>query len=372
MHLKRLNIINYKNFKSVELDFSHGINCFVGKNGAGKTNLLDSIYYLSFCKSYFNPADNQVIRHDEDFFMVQGTYERNNCEEGIYAGFKRNQKKQFKRNKKEYSKLSEHIGLLPLVMISPVDERLIVETAEIRRRFMDTIISQFDTNYLEYLIRYNRALSQRNSLLKNWKNLSGNNESQIEIWDNQLFVNGKTIFEKRKKFIKEIIPLFQDYYLRLSGGSEIVDLIYESHFQKDNYMTLLNENRDKDLILGYTTKGIHRDDLELILNNYPVRQDGSQGQKKSFLIALKLAQFDFLYSHNSFSPILLLDDVFDKLDNERGNNLLNLVGQEQFRQIFITDTQKDRLNSIVKKTGRDFSFFEVDNGNFQALNFDEA
>ena len=257
-------------------------------------------------------------------------------------------------------------------MISPVDERLIVETAEIRRRFMDTIISQFDTNYLEYLIRYNRALSQRNSLLKNWKNLSGNNESQIEIWDNQLFVNGKTIFEKRKKFIKEIIPLFQDYYLRLSGGSEIVDLIYESHFQKDNYMTLLNENRDKDLILGYTTKGIHRDDLELILNNYPVRQDGSQGQKKSFLIALKLAQFDFLYSHNSFSPILLLDDVFDKLDNERGNNLLNLVGQEQFRQIFITDTQKDRLNSIVKKTGRDFSFFEVDNGNFQALNFDEA
>ena len=362
MYLNHLNIINYKNIASVELDFSQGINCFTGKNGAGKTNLLDAVYYLSFCKSFFNPADNQIVRHDEDFFMIQGNYDRNGNEENVYAGFKLNQKKQFKRNKKEYSKLSEHIGLLPLVMISPVDERLIIESSDIRRRFIDSVISQFDKSYLEYLIRYNRALTQRNSLLKNWKNLNGNNVTQLEIWDNQLFMNGKIIFEKRLKFITEIVPVFQNYYLRLSGQNETVDLNYISHFQKEDYINLLNENREKDLILGYTTKGVHRDDIELILNNYPVRQDGSQGQKKSFLIALKLAQYDFLYSCNGFSPILLLDDIFDKLDDERGNNLINLVVQPHFQQILITDTQKDRLNSVVKETGRDFCFFEVKEG----------
>ena len=362
MYLKRLNIINYKNIKSAELDFSQGINCFVGKNGTGKTNLLDSIYYLSFCKSYFNPADNQVVRHDEDFFVIQGTYERNENEEFIYAGFKRNQKKQFKRNKKEYPKLSEHIGLLPLVMISPVDERLIVEASDLRRRYIDSVISQFDKSYLEYLIRYNRALEQRNSLLKNWKNLSGDNVSQLEIWDNQLAISGNVIFEKRSKFITEIKPVFQKYYSGLSDSSEVVDLIYHSHFQKHDYTNLLSENRERDIILGYTTKGIHRDDLELILNGYSVRQIGSQGQKKCFLIALKLAQFDFLHTRNEFSPILLLDDVFDKLDNERGSRLISLVGQNHFRQIFVTDTQKERLNGIVKETGKEFSFFEVEEG----------
>jgi len=362
MYLKCLNIINYKNLKSAELDFSQGINCFVGKNGAGKTNLLDSVYYLSFCKSYFNLTDSQVIRHNEDFFMIQGIYQRNDVEECIYAGFKRNQKKQFKRNKKEYPKLSEHIGLLPLVMISPVDERLIVEASDLRRRYIDSVISQFDKNYLEYLIKYNRALEQRNSLLKNWKNLTGDTVSQLEIWDNQLALSGNIIFEKRSKFITEIKPVFQEYYSNLSGNSEIVDLIYHSHFQKYDYITLLSENRERDIILGYTTKGIHRDDLELILNNYPVRQIGSQGQKKCFLIALKLAQYDFLHSRNGFSSILLLDDIFDKLDNERGSRLISLVGQNHFRQIFVTDTQKERLNSVVKETGKEYSFFEVNSG----------
>lgn len=361
MYLKRLNIINYKNIKSAELDFLQGLNCFVGKNGAGKTNLLDSVYYLSFCKSYFNSTDNQVIRHEEDFFMIQGNYERNENEEFIYAGFKRNQKKQFKRNKKEYSKLSEHIGLLPLVMISPVDERLIVEASDLRRRYVDSVISQFDKGYLEYLIRYNRALEQRNSLLKNWKNLTGDIVSQLEIWDNQLEIAGNVIFEKRSKFINEIKYVFQEYYSNLSGGSEVVDLIYHSHFQDYNYNELLSQNRERDMVLGYTTKGIHRDDLELLLNEYPVRQIGSQGQKKCFMIALKLAQYDFLNLRNGFSPILLLDDVFDKLDTERGSRLINLVGQNHFRQIFVTDTQKERLNSVVKETGKEFVFFEVEN-----------
>jgi DNA replication and repair protein RecF len=252
-------------------------------------------------------------------------------------------------------------------MISPVDERLIVETGDTRRRFMDSVISQFDKTYLEYLIRYNRALTQRNSLLKNWKNINENNIEQLEIWDNQLFVNGKVIFEKRLKFIHEIIPIFQDYYSRLSGKNEIVNITYHSHFNKEDYLALLNENRERDIALGYTSKGIHRDDIELLMNNYLVRQDGSQGQKKSFLIALKLAQYDFLYACNDFSPILLLDDIFDKLDDQRGSSLINLLEQPRFKQILITDTQKERLNDIVKKTGRDFSFFEVNDGNINYI-----
>jgi len=362
MHLKRLNIINYKNIKPVEAEFSQGINCFVGKNGAGKTNLLDTIYYLSFCKSYFNSADNQVIEHNADFFMIQGVYCRNECEESIYAGFKRNQKKQFKRNKKDYSKLSDHIGLLPLVMISPIDERLIVESGEMRRRYIDSVISQFDKNYLECLIRYERALAQRNSLLKNAQNLKGNIVSHLEVWDEQLVSTGNAIFEKRTKFIQEIIHVFQKYYSCLSGGNEIVDLIYHSHFQNNDFASLLTESRTKDLALGYTSKGVHRDDLELLITGYPVRQTGSQGQKKCFLVALKLAQYDFLHSRNGFSPILLLDDIFDKLDDERGARLISLVGQEQFRQIFVTDTQRERLSKAVKESGKDFNFYEVREG----------
>ena len=363
MYLKHLNIINYKNIRQAELDFSQGINCFVGKNGAGKTNILDSIYYLSFCKSYFNAIDSQLICHDEDFFVIQGLYNRKSIDENIYAGFKKNQKKQFKKNKKEYSKLSEHIGLLPLVMISPTDERLIVEGGEQRRKYIDSVISQLDKNYLENLIRYNHALFQRNTLLKDRRNHRSGINSQLEVWDEQLVRFGNFIFDKRSGFVDDIKPLFQKYYSYISGDSEAVDLVYHSHFQKGDLISLLLESREKDFALGYTTKGIHRDDLDLMLNDYPVRRDGSQGQKKNFLIALKLAQYDFLNTHNGFSPILLLDDVFDKLDAERGNRLIELAGQNNFKQIFITDTQKERLNNIVSVIGKEFSFFDVDKGN---------
>ncbi|MCL2072910.1 MAG: DNA replication/repair protein RecF [Marinilabiliaceae bacterium] len=362
MHLKHLNIINYKNIKTVELDFLEGINCFVGNNGAGKTNLLDAIYYLSFCKSCFNSTENHLINHNEDFFVIQGEYQRNDSEESIYAGFKRNQKKQFKRNKKEYSKLSEHIGLLPIVMVSPADERLIVETSEQRRKYIDSVISQFDKTYLEYLIQYNRALTQRNTLLKNWKETKGNIFSQLELWDKQLATIGSVIFDKRAKFIQEIIPVFQKYYSSISAEEEVVNIIYHSHFQNKNYISLLSENRERDLNLGYTTTGIHRDDLELLLNGYSVRSFGSQGQKKCFLIALKFAQFDFLHTQNGFAPLLLLDDIFDKLDKQRGTNLINITAQKQFKQIFITDTQKERLINAVKNTGKEFSLFEVNEG----------
>ncbi len=362
MYLKHLNILNYKNVSQVELDFCDGINCFVGANGAGKTNLLDAVYYLSFCKSYFNSIDSQNISHDEDFFVIQGTFDRNESEEQIYVALKRNQKKQFKRNKKEYSRLSEHIGLLPLVMISPSDERLIVEGSDQRRKYIDSVVSQYNKAYLEKIIRYNRALVQRNTLLKKSVRLTDALDAQFDVWDEQMTLLGQKIFEERTGFMEQLVPVFREFYQHISGGNEEVDILYNSHHQSADVLGRMRENRQRDLILGYSTKGVHKDDLQFQLNGRPVKKEGSQGQKKSFLIALKLAQYEFLSRYNGFGPILLLDDVFDKLDQERGNSLIKLVSQEKFRQIFITDTQQQRLTEIVEKTGKENRFFEVDNG----------
>ncbi len=365
MYLKHLNILNYKNVAQAELAFCDGINCFVGPNGAGKTNLLDAVYYLSFCKSYFNAVDSQNISHEEEFFVIQGAFDRNDSEEQIYVALKRNQKKQFKRNKKEYSRLSEHIGLLPLVMISPSDERLIVEGSDQRRKYIDSVVSQYNKSYLEKIIRYNRALLQRNALLKKSERLSDSLHAQFDVWDEQMTHLGQQIFEERTAFIEQLVPVFREFYQHISGGNEEVDIQYTSHHQDGNVMDKLRQNRPRDLILGYTTKGIHKDDLQFLLSNQPVKKEGSQGQKKSFLIALKLAQYEFLSRYNGFGPILLLDDVFDKLDETRGNSLIQLVSQDRFRQIFVTDTQKQRLTNIVAKTGKENRFFEVSDGNVQ-------
>jgi DNA replication and repair protein RecF len=362
MYLKHLSLLNYKNIRQTDLTFQPGINCFVGNNGAGKTNLLDSVYYLSFCKSYFNSIDSQLICHDEAFFVIQGRYDRHGSEDDIYAGLKRNQKKQFKRNKKEYPRLSDHIGLLPLVMISPGDERLITEGSDQRRKFIDGVISQIDKSYLDMIIRYNRVLSQRNALLKNAKGRASSIESQIGVWNAQLAQTGESIFKRRVAFIEEFEPVFQKYHTFISGGDEVVKLVYHSHHQKGELEVQLQNNMERDAILGYTTKGVHRDDLELLLNGYPAKKDASQGQKKTLFIALKLAQFEFLVEHSGLSPVLLLDDMFDKLDELRGNRLIELVSRGMFRQIFITDTQKERLLQIVQKTGKEYSFFRVDNG----------
>ncbi|WP_044118405.1 DNA replication/repair protein RecF [Alkaliflexus imshenetskii] len=362
MHLNHLNLLNFKNIRQAELSFIEGINCFVGDNGAGKTNLLDAIYYLSFCKSYFNSIDSQLICHEEEFFVVQGRYERDSQPEDIYAGLKRSQKKQFKRNKKEYPRLSEHIGLLPLVMISPGDERLIVDGSDQRRKFVDGVISQIDKNYLEQLLRYNRILNQRNTLLKSARGKSGVIESQIDIWNSQLALTGQAIFDRRRMFVEQLEPVFQKYHNYISGGNEVVKINYHSHHQKGDIELMLQHNLAKDIVLGYTTRGVHRDDLELLLNSYAVKKDGSQGQKKTFFIALKLAQFEFLNSHFGYPPVLLLDDLFDKLDENRGNRLVELVGSDLFRQIFITDTQKQRLLDIVKHTGKNYAFFDVKEG----------
>lgn len=361
MILKRISILNYKNLEQVELDFSPKMNCFIGQNGMGKTNLLDAIYYLSFCKSATNPIDSQNMMHSQDFFMIQGLYTTDNGDlEEVYCGMKRRQKKQFKRNKKEYSRLSDHIGLIPLVMVSPADAELILGGSEERRRFMDVVISQYDKEYLETLIRYNKALMQRNTLLKGEQEPD---EELLDVWEEMMAVTGEMIYRKRCAFIEEFIPIFQAFYLHISQDKEQVNLSYESHAVQGNLLQLLKDNRQRDRIMGYSMKGIHKDDLVMQLGEYPIKKEGSQGQNKTYLIALKLAQFDFLHRTGSnTTPLLLLDDIFDKLDASRVEQIVKLVAGDRFGQIFITDTNRDHLDKILKKTEGEYKVFEVADG----------
>lgn len=361
MWLKRISILNYKNLEQVEVAFSRKMNCIIGKNGMGKTNLLDAVYYLSFCKSATNAIDSQNILHDRDFFVVQGFYETDEGEpEEVYCGLKRRQKKQFKRNKKEYSRLSDHIGLIPLVMVSPADSWLIAGGSEERRRFIDVVISQFDREYLEALIRYNKALLQRNSLLK--ADVEPEEELML-VWEEMMAASGETVYAKRKAFIDEFIPVFQSYYSYISQDREQVSLSYESHAAKGNLLEQLKEVRQRDRILGYSTRGIHKDDLIMQLGDFPIKREGSQGQNKTYLIALKLAQFEFLKRTGSrTTPIVLLDDIFDKLDASRVEQIVKLVVGDSFGQIFVTDTNRDHLDKILRKIEGDYKLFEVDGG----------
>lgn len=358
MYLKQLSLVNYKNIVQAEIGFSPKINCFIGSNGSGKTNILDAIYYLSYCKSHSNNIDNQNITHNEDFFVIQGNYLIKDKEEHIYCGLKRKQKKHFKRNKKEYQRLSEHIGLLPLVLISPNDTELIAEGSEERRKFIDTIISQYDNGYLHNLIKYNNSLQQRNSLLKS----DNKDNSLFEIWEEQMAEYGQEIYNKRKEFIAEFLPIFQQYYQTISEGKETIGLNYNSQLSNANLKKELADSRQRDTILGYTTKGIHKDELEMMLGEYPIKRLGSQGQNKTYLIALKLAKFDFLKNIVHFNPILLMDDIFDKLDSGRVKQIVKLVSEEHFGQIFITDTNREHLDEILKEMHQDTKIYIVEKG----------
>ena len=361
MILKRISILNYKNLEQVELDFSSKMNCFIGQNGMGKTNLLDAVYYLSFCKSATNPIDSQNMMHNQDFFMLQGLYATDGGDiEEVYCGMKRRQKKQFKRNKKEYSRLSDHIGLVPLVMVSPSDSELISGGSEERRRFMDVVISQYDKEYLEALIRYNKALLQRNTLLKAEQEPD---DELMNVWEEMMAATGAVVYRKRCAFIEEFIPTFQAFYSHISQDKEQVNLSYESHAMQGELQQLLKDNRQRDRIMGYSMKGIHKDDLVMQLGEYPIKKEGSQGQNKTYLIALKLAQFDFLRRTGSnTTPLLLLDDIFDKLDASRVEQIVKLVAGDRFGQIFITDTNRDHLDQILRKTEGDYKVFEVVDG----------
>ncbi len=359
MYLRNISLLNFKNYSQVELTFSPKINCFVGNNGVGKTNILDAVHYLSLTKSFFNAIDTQNIKYDDDFAVIQGDFEKDGRVEQIYCGIERNRKKQFKRNKKEYERLADHIGLLPVVMISPADSSLIIEGSSERRRFIDAVIAQYDKPYLEDLIHYNKALSQRNRLLKDFSSKNRFNEESMQLWNDQLIPPGERIFGKRVEFIKRLIPIFQHYYDSIAKGGEKVSLSYQSHLTKGDFRELLREALYKDRILQYTTVGIHKDDLNLKLSGYPIKRVGSQGQQKTYLLALKLAKFEFIKNIVGFHPILLLDDIFDKFDKLRVKQIIELVAHQEFGQIFITDTHQDRLETILSELPAEYKLFRI-------------
>ncbi len=362
MHIQHLALVNFKNFEEADLKFSSNLNCFIGNNGAGKTNLMDAIYYLSFCKSFSSAIDGLNIRHEEEFFVVQGKYQRLEQDEHIYCGLKRGQKKHFKRNKKEYKKLSEHIGLLPLIIITPSDINLIMGGSDERRRFLDGLISQYDQVYLDNLIRYNRALLQRNKLLKQFASERFFSEESLEVWSDQLVHYGQLIHEKRVEYLQKLQPIFQQYYELISSGKERIEMIHESKLNENDLGSLLKESIAKDRILQYTSVGIHKDDILFNLGDYPIKKLGSQGQKKTYLVALKLAQFDFIKELSGMTPILLLDDIFDKLDKNRVEQIVKLVANDHFGQIFITDTNREHLDQIITEIEADYKIFQVVEG----------
>lgn len=359
MILKSLSLLNYKNFDSKSFVFNEKINCIVGNNGIGKTNVLDAIYHLSFGKSYFNPVATQNIKHDTDFFVINGDYIKHDKTEKIIVSLKRGQKKIIKRNGKAYEKFSEHIGFLPLVIISPADRDLIIEGSETRRKFIDSVISQSDKVYLSDLINYNKIVSQRNALLKYFALNHTFNADTLDVYNNQLSDYGSKIFEKRAAFLKEFIPIFKSRYQAISNGNEMVDLVYQSDLFENNLNTLLKNCLNKDKSLQYTSVGIHKDDLHFNIEDYPIKKFGSQGQQKSFLIALKLAQFDFIKKQSGDNPILLLDDIFDKLDEQRVSQIIKLVDNENFGQLFISDTHADRTERAIKHVHQSYEIFKL-------------
>lgn len=374
MIIEKLSLINYKNIREASLELSPKINCFIGSNGAGKTNILDAVYYLSFCHSANNPVDSQVIRHGEEFLMIEGRYSGGMKAEGggntapamtITCGLKRGQKKHFKRDKKEYKRLSEHIGLIPVVMVSPSDTLLIEGGSEERRRLMDMVISQYDRSYIEALNRYTKALQQRNTMLKAEQEPD---PEVLALWEEQMAATGEEIYSKREALVSGLTPVFQQYYERISGNRERVALTYVSHCQRGPLLEVIQRDRMKDRAVGYSLHGIHRDDLEFSLGGHLMKREGSQGQNKTFVVSLKLAQFGFLKqvgiadSSRQTTPLLLLDDIFDKLDAQRVEQIVALVASDEFGQIFITDTNREHLDQILSASSHDYRIFHVDNG----------
>ena len=365
MILKNISILNYKNISEAKLDFSPKFNCFIGNNGEGKTNLLDAVYYLSFCHSMFSNVDSLLMKHDTEFFMIQGEYlhDDGETEEEIFASMKRGSKKQFRRNKKNYKRLSEHIGIVPLIIVSPDDAALISGGSEERRKLLDIVISQYDNTYINSLNRYNKALQQRNALLKIED--ATPDPTLMDLWEEEMAKEGEYIYEQRNKFVEQFIPVFNRVYQSISGNKEEVTLRYISHCQRGPLLDVIRHDRMKDLAVGYSLHGIHRDDLEMMIDGYPMKREGSQGQNKTYVISLKLAQFDFLSkTTNATTPLLLLDDIFDKLDALRVKSIVELVSGNTYGQIFITDTNRDHLDQILSHSDAEYKIFHVEGGEF--------
>ncbi|MDB4090818.1 DNA replication/repair protein RecF [Crocinitomicaceae bacterium] len=372
MHLQNLHLVNFKNYEDSEIELSKGINCFVGMNGSGKTNILDAVHYLSICKSYMNVIDRQNIRFDQAFFMLKGDWFKENQTINIHCAVKQGAKKVFRRNKKEYEKLADHIGQFPAVMISPYDKDLISEGSELRRKWMDGIISQFDKKYLQQIQKYGKILVQRNALLKNMAEHRLFDKESIEIWDVQMIDLGEQIHKKRNEFLEEFIPVFQKHYDSIGTQEEEVHLSYKSQLNEHSFEELLTMYQQKDAITRYSNAGTHRDDLIFEIKGYPVKKFGSQGQQKSFIIALRLAQYEWLKNHLGVMPVLLLDDIFDKLDHSRVEKLMHLVADQFFGQVLVTDTDEERIRRIFKESHLEYTLFEVEKGRVNELNHVEA
>ncbi len=378
MYLSQLNILDYKNISQAELTFTPKLNCLIGMNGMGKTNVIDAIYYLSFCKSAFNSVDSMNIRHEASFCMLQGVYRdmpTPDGEEQISCGIKRGVKKQFRRGKKEYKRLMDHIGLLPLVLVSPHDKNLIDEGSEERRRFVDGVISQCDKVYLQHLLDYNMLIKQRNSLLKQiaehgeqWHTELAAQSDVLDILEMQLTEHAQYIFSTRSAFIGEFIPVFQEIHSYITDAQEEVTLTYRSQLQERELMLAFRNTRERDVLLGWTSQGIHKDDLDMYLGQWMIHNVGSEGQKKTYIMALKLAQAEYLSRHVASAtegeqkPILLLDDIFDKLDGERVERIIRLVGSDRFGQIFFTDTNREHLLDLLQPLKEECAVFFVSHG----------
>lgn len=379
MYLQRLQLNNFKNYTELDVSFSHNVNCLVGNNGVGKTNLLDALYYLSFCKSYFTAIDSQNIRQDSDFFAIQGSYVINDDtpEEltSVLCTLQRGQAKKMKYNKKSCATFAEHIGRLPLVIVTPSDQNLILGGSEVRRKFVDGIISQVDRNYLQTLLSYQKAVEQRNQLLKQFYENRYFEDDSIALWNEQLVRYGEPIVASRRLFLEEFAPLFDRYYALIhpdAATTEHPRITYSSQLQGDNaapFASQLVDSQRRDAQLQYTSVGPHKDDIELMIGDFAVKKYGSQGQQKTFLLALKLAQFDYIYHHLGTKPIMLLDDVFDKLDMLRVSQLVLLVGSDLFGQVFITDTQPGRVQAIFGQApNMPHKIFNVTAGSLSEMN----
>ncbi len=373
MHIHQLKLTQFKNYETGDFVFSHRLNCFVGRNGMGKTNLLDAIYYLCMCKSHRGVNDRNAVKHGMDFFRLEGRFIKNKknaladnnnalTKEKIVAKVKPGKKKEFEKNDVIYQKLSEHIGLLPVVIIVPDDTLMATEGSEERRRFLDNTLSQLDKEYLSNLIRYNKILKQRNSTLKTFAETRSFNLELLETYDAQLIEPAQIICKKRNEFVEQFKPVFQEYYRIICNGQEKVTCEYRSSLKSNDYKEQLVEAREKDRVLGRTTCGIHKDELGFRIEKHLLRKFGSQGQLKSYVLALKLAQYDFLKKNHSSNPILLMDDIFDKLDEGRVQKLIQLILEKDFGQVFITDTHENRVEEIIKNFDTDFKKFYIENG----------
>lgn len=358
-HLDRLSVLHFRNHRELELELGPEVNCITGPNGTGKTNLLDAVHYMGLCKSYFEPQDSLNVLRGEEFFLIKAGQVMENGVDELACSVRKGVRKVFTRNRKEYDRLSDHVGRCPVVMVTPYDGQLVLDGSEVRRRFLDGLIAQFDRVYLGALLRYNRALVQRNTLLKSMAAAGNTARSATEPWDEQLMQHGSAVHAIRRTFMAELVPLLEEHYAGISSGPERVELAYRSELDTHTMAVLLDHRWEKDLAAEHTTGGIHKDDLIFTLEGQPLKRFGSQGQQKTYLIALKLAQFDLTTRRSGIKPILLLDDIFDKIDPQRMRHLLRLLGGGRFGQVIVTDTDATRLHAALDGLGLDTRFFEL-------------